>query len=293
MGSPGGLQAMVVGVRFNGDGGAALPKRTYESLVSWDHGSSWAHLGWTPSFNGVDTRVDPATGDLIGSCCFTRASDNRSFTGSGQRTSVLPNKTLVHTHTGEVIYSGFPFPVATFTYTGALVPAKAGDDSILVQTVAYSHYVSEKIAGPDENLAGFRSTDGGVHWEFQQVIASHNATLKAEHWEGPGENDIVRLSDNHLLTIFRVDSCHPYWKSITTDGGVAWGAPTPLPFGSARPKLLRMPNGQPLLAGGRPGIWLRLGDKTGSTWTSVNVCEQHNELLPDEPSWHYSASGEA
>ena len=33
--------------------------------------------------------------------------------------------------------------------------------------------------------------------------------------------------------------------------------------------------------------------KTGSTWTSVNVCEEHNALLPDEPSWHYSASGEA
>ena len=60
----------------------------------------------------------------------------------------------------------------------------------------------------------------------------------------PTRDDIVRLSDNHLLTIFRVDSCHPYWKSITTDGGVAWGAPIPLPFGSARPKLLRLPNGR-------------------------------------------------
>ncbi len=49
VGKPGGMQAVVVGVRFNGDGGAALPKRTYESLVSYDHGSSWAHLGWTPT----------------------------------------------------------------------------------------------------------------------------------------------------------------------------------------------------------------------------------------------------
>ena len=144
------------------------------------------------------------------------------------------------------------------------------------------------------------------------------------HWEGPGENgetkwraqttaardptidtqttdtcspvlisaDIVRLSDDHLLTVFRVDSCHPYWKSRSTDGGISWSPPEALPFGSARPKLLRMPNGQPLLAGGRPGLWLWLGDQTGSTWTGINVCAEHNNLLPDDPSWHYSESGE-
>ena len=58
-----------------------------------------------------------------------------------------------------------------------------------------------------------------------QVIASHNATLKKEHWEGPGENDIVRLADNRLLAVFRVDSCHNYWKSVSTNGGVTWSPP--------------------------------------------------------------------
>jgi hypothetical protein len=139
-----------------------------------------------------------------------------------------------------------------------------------------------------QNLAAFRSTDGGSHWKFMQVIASHNATLKKEHWEGPGENDIVRLADNRLLTVFRVDSCHNYWKSVSTNGGVTWSPPLALPFGSARPKLLRMPNGQPLLAGGRPGVWLWLGDLTGSTWTPINVCATHNSLVPDEPGWQYS-----
>lgn len=172
VGKPDGQQAVIVGVRFNGDGSAALPLRTYESLVSFDHGSSWDHLGWAESFNGVSTRMDAATGDLLGSCCFKRSADNRSFTGERERTAVLPNKTIVQSSLGPVTYSGFPFPVARFTYTGALVSAAAGDASTLVQTVAYSHHMSEQIYGPDENLAAFRSTDGGVHWQFQQVIAS-------------------------------------------------------------------------------------------------------------------------
>ena len=121
VGKAGGLQAVIAGVRFNGDGGAPLPLHTYESLVSYDHGTSWAHLGWTPSFDGVSTRQDPKTGDLLGSCCFTRSADNRTFTGSGLRYSILPNKTVVQTKVGSVTYSGFPFPVATFTYAGALV----------------------------------------------------------------------------------------------------------------------------------------------------------------------------
>ena len=114
----------------------------------------------------------------------------------------------------------------------------------------------------------------------------------ASHWEGPGENDVVRLKDGSLLTVFRVDSCHPYWHSRSTDGKV-WSAPQPLAAnvnGSARPKLLLMPNGQPLLAGGRPGLFLWLGDIAAKMWTPINVAAVHNSLTTDEPTWQYSSS---
>ena len=114
----------------------------------------------------------------------------------------------------------------------------------------------------------------------------------ASHWEGPGENDVVRLVDGSLLTVFRVDSCHPYWHSRSRDGKV-WSKPSPLApsvNGSARPKLLLMPNGQPLLAGGRPGLFLWLGDATATTWTPFNVAAVHNGLTADEPAWQYSSS---
>eukprot|EP01052_Picozoa_sp_SAG31_P059940 SAG31_NODE_19173_length_610_cov_0.902153_2_plen_113_part_01 len=106
----------------------------------------------------------------------------------------------------------------------------------MVQTVAYSHKMTE-IGGPDENLAAFRSLDG-KSFMFQQVIASRNRTKSAcstphqcQHWEGPGENDLVALPKDgpeSLLTVFRVDSCHPYWSSKSRDGGKHWSPGKPL-----------------------------------------------------------------
>ena len=55
-------------VRFNGDGTKPTPTHTYESLVSWDLGASWQHLEYAPVLNGVATRIDAATGDLLGNC---------------------------------------------------------------------------------------------------------------------------------------------------------------------------------------------------------------------------------
>ena len=111
------------------------------------------------------------------------------------------------------------------------------------------------------------------------------------HWEGPGENDVVRLKDGTLLSVFRVDSCAPYWHSRSSDAGLTWSPPAALSKdvnGSARPKLLLLPNGQPLLSGGRPGLFLWLGDLTATHWTALNVAAIHNTLTRDEPAWQYA-----
>ena len=186
---PGDQQAILVGFRFNGDGGAPTPLHTYETMASWDGGGTWQHHSWT-YFNGMPTRLDAATGDLLGVCCFQHGSpDNKTFVGSRVRYRALPNRTVVSETTGVATYT-FPFSVARLTYMGAMVAATK-NGSALVQTVAYSHKLNE-IGGADENLAAFRSTDGGATWVFAQVVASRNATLAARKWEGPGENDVVR-----------------------------------------------------------------------------------------------------
>ena len=186
---PSAQQAILVGFRFNGDGGAHTPLHTYETMASWDGGGTWKHHSWTV-FNGMPTWMDPATGDLLGVCCFHHASpNNTTFVGTTIKWRALANRTVVSQTTGVATYE-FPFAVARLTYMGAMVNA-AANSSTLVQTVAYSHKLNE-VGGADENLAAFRSTDGGATWTFAQVVASRNITLAARKWEGPGENDVVR-----------------------------------------------------------------------------------------------------
>ena len=88
----------------------------------------------------------------------------------------------------------------------------------------------------------------------RQVIAELNASLGLPlSWEGPGENDIVRLSNGQILSVFRVDSCQPYWTSTSDATGQHWSSPRPLGkprddgsidgMGSVRPKLVLTPSG--------------------------------------------------
>jgi hypothetical protein len=245
-----------------------------------------------------------ADGVLHGVKFFQRSASNTSFTGTAVSYTANSNQTVSAAKGRAISYIGFPFKVARLTYMSAVLQLNLNESrfrsehvntsssatNVLVQIVAYSHKMNE-VGGADQNLAAFRSVDGGTTFEFQQVVASRNQTnpMNVSGWEGPGENDLVRLKDGSLLAVFRVDSCHPYLTSRSTDGGVHWSTPNSLPFGSARPKLLLMPSGQPLLSGGRPGLWLWIGDITASVWTPINVAAVHNNLTLDSPTWQYNA----
>ena len=55
-----------------------------------------------------------------------------------------------------------------------------------------------------------------------------------------------------------------------------------------RPKLVLLSgSGRPLLSGGRPGLFLWLGDPSGEHWTPISVPQVHNKLLPDKLAWQY------
>lgn len=98
--------------------------------------------------------------------------------------------------------------------------------------------------------------------------------------QGPGENDVELLTDGRLLAVFRVQSCASYWSASSRDGGATWSAPSALPFGSVRPKLLRLADGRVLLAGGRPGLFLWVSSDAHATrWAPLRVAELHNRLL--------------
>ena len=294
IGSLAGPQAVLVAVRHNLDGGPKLPApgHTYEAKLSWDGGQSYSHYDYESDRDLTPTHLD-ADGTLrrFRPGGAERGTNKTSFCAASQVWTAHPNRTLTQCQdpavVTSVLYSGFPFEVEALTYGSAVVSVGSGTSAALVQTVAYTTTMPLQY----QELAAFRSTDGGKTFQFQQVVGSHNQTRPsaATVWQGPGENDLVVLQDGSLLSVFRVQSCHPYRSSRSQDGR-SWTAPTllaPNVLGSVRPKLLRLPSGQLLLSGGRPGLsmWIST-DAAADTWTRINIAAVHNRLVSD-PSWKY------
>jgi hypothetical protein len=82
-------------------------------------------------------------------------------------------------------------------------------------------------------------------------------------------------------------------KSYSSNMGLNWTVPVAMPFGSARPKLMALPDGRVLLSGGRPGLFLWVGDARGEVWDAINLASVHNNLTAagsHAVDWRYSDS---
>ena len=294
--SPTGAQAIIVGVRHGCDGCHQNPlPHPEQTFVSFDGGTSYRNLSWSSAADPqAGTVYGTAThrgqlGQLVGNCCVHHHDSNCSFTGGAVISYIVDTDAAGHprgisrnvSYEGQVSYS-FPFAVAEFTYASAMVSVGGGQ---LVQLRAFSDQTHTNV--PSQSLAAFGTSDG-LQWKFLAAVARYNSTLAKLGWEGPGENDMLRLRDGTLLAVFRVESCQSYWKATSTSGGARWSTPVALGFGSARPKLVLLASsGRPLLSGGRPGLFLWLGDPSGEHWTPISVAQIHNKLLTDKPAWQY------
>jgi hypothetical protein len=170
-----GPQAVLTGVRFNKDGGPPLPNHTDECLVSWDAGRTYEHFAWTTYIQGTPTFLDGGA-VLHGSANFnTSADEGGVITARALTFQAHVNKTIARSEQppGSVVYGGFPFPIVGLNYRSAIATLDRARTT-LVQTVAFK---LDPFVKTDQNLAGFRSTDGGQHWQFQQVIAYRNDTF--------------------------------------------------------------------------------------------------------------------
>ena len=102
----------------------------------------------------------------------------------------------------------------------------------MVQLRAFRKQTHSNV--PQQSLAAFGTADG-LQWKFLSMVAAQdNVTLMQLDWEGPGENDLLRLRDGMLLAVFRVESCQSYWKATSTNGGEGWSHPVAVGFGSVR-----------------------------------------------------------
>lgn len=160
-----------------------------------------------------------------------------------------------------------------------------------------------KLASKATSVVAFRST-GGLIWDYAGTIVDASQTPASE--EGPNENDLALLADGEtILCIVRLDAgdgpvsrpYRPYAKVTSSDGGRTWTNATLLPegVGSARPRLLRLSDGQLVLTGGRPSptnrdttLWTNeAGD--GQEWLPYSLSYWHNLLEPDD-DLHFTPS---
>ncbi len=175
-------------------------------------------------------------------------------------------------------------------------------DGVLVMSIivrwGHPHSNPDPRLEPDAtSVIAFRSRDDGYTWDYAGVILDAAQVPKSE--EGPNENDLVLLADNRtIMCVVRLDAgdgfvshpYRPYMRVLSTDGGKTWTNATSLNHGvgSARPRLLRMDDGQIVLSGGRNGpknrdtmIWLNADNEFGLHWEAYSITYWHNMLEPN------------
>ena len=158
---------------------------------------------------------------------------------------------------------------------------------------------------PQGSIAVFRAVSPFRSWSLHGVIA--NASDYPCSTEGPSEHDIVRLADGRLMAVFRTDGgdghgWQPYSQSFSENQGRTWSHGKMMANGlegvngTARPRLLRLPSGPILLAGGRytkdpsrwtsswagriawdPALWIN-HEGDGVKWEMHSLSYWHNRL---------------
>ena len=93
------------------------------------------------------------------------------------------------------------------------------------------------------------------------------------------------------MTVYRQSSCGiPLLKTYSHDRGRTWTKGAPMlasdssgaqGIGTVRGQLLRMSSGVLVLAAGRPGLGLWLGNAAGTEWKVLNIGKEFNRLQKD------------
>ncbi len=122
----------------------------------------------------------------------------------------------------------------------------------------------------------------GLKWHIRSTVADENCKLPGI--EGPCEACLCRLPDGRLMCVFR-RGWETYGQCWSADDGRTWSEPVAMKKeGKVEPKLLVLPSGTVVLAGGRNGLYLWFNrDGSGKHWQVVDTLAHHNAMLPAEP----------
>eukprot|EP01043_Picozoa_sp_COSAG02_P036292 COSAG02_NODE_2648_length_8336_cov_3.970378_7_plen_450_part_00 len=168
-----------------------------------------------------------------------------------------------------------------------------------------------------KSLVAWRSTDG-FDWTFQGIITDARDYVPHKSTVGnTEENDMAIMADGKtVMIVMRTDGdCNcagatghnecglyrEYYQSYSTDLGKSWTVATPIPgTGCARPRLLSLGVGKPMLmSGGRMCwanttglfLWVNPSGMPNAEWTRYSLSYAHNQgaltSMLRRLSWHW------
>ncbi|MCS6849608.1 MAG: glycoside hydrolase [Gemmataceae bacterium] len=175
--------------------------------------------------------------------------------------------------------------LAGFVFNGQSVLMKDGKTHL---ATLYGRFTGAKRY----SLVLAESADG-LKWTIRSVIADEACKLPGQ--EGPCESALVRLQDDRLLCVYRLDIGSIYGHSFSNDDGKTWTEPKHLkgPY-SVQPSLSISSKGLLLMSGGRPGVFLWFNLKGDAVrWDPIDLQAHHNKWVKDEPILKAVASGDS
>lgn len=180
------------------------------------------------------------------------------------------------------------------------------DGSFLAANVLCFDDSPSVVSNPNisaKSLVAWRSTDG-FDWTFQGIITDARDYVPHKSTAGnTEENDMAMAADGKtVMVVMRTDGdCNcagatghnecglyrPYYQSYSSDYGKTWSIATPIPgTGCARPRLLSLGVGKPMLmSGGRMCwanmtglfLWVNPSGMPNAEWTRYSLSYAHNQ----------------
>ena len=275
-------QAVLSGDEAQGE----WPARLY---LSQDMGRSWSRAADIDCHGPVSVLLEPGRLLFMPYELWPLSpGDRRNAAADG--TSIRISEGAVAADRVQVKYLGFPRDLADYhegelnlLVNGSILPLR---DGRLFATLYGIH--AGRVERPSYECFAVASEDRGFTWHYLSHVASWEDTPTAR--EGPDESNTARLKDGRLMCVYRVGGGREqhYHASYSSDEGVSWTKPAPLPDQwSVEPQLVCLDDGTLLLSGGRPGIFLwvdRAG--TGESWEAINLAAHHNATCAD-PAQHF------
>ncbi len=184
----------------------------------------------------------------------------------------------------DIAIGGFPRAIADYVDGKAFLLASGDDVQPLADGSLFTTLYGKLEGDRKYSLFAVISEDGGLSWRYRATVANGRDMRAAR--EGPSEAATVRLDDDSLLCVYRVDSGAgiAFGRSISRDEGRTWTRLRPMKGkGSVKPQLVRLEDGTILLSGGRPGIYLwTCSDGMGRSWKRFDLAAHHNRACEDQ-----------